>query len=59
MTSLVGKIGCAAVLAVAVAAFPAWAGDITTEWSGVKPPPVPELKPVTVDSKTTGCSCST
>jgi nicotinamidase-related amidase len=28
-------------------------GDITTEWGSVKPPPVPELKPVTVDSKTT------
>lgn len=29
------------------------AGDITTEWATVKAPPVPELKPVTVDSKTT------
>ena len=29
------------------------AGDITTEWATVKAPPVPELKPVTVDGKTT------
>jgi hypothetical protein len=27
--------------------------DITTEWATVKPPPVPELKPVDVDTKTT------
>jgi nicotinamidase-related amidase len=29
------------------------ANDITTDWTSVKPPPVPELKPVTVDAKTT------
>jgi nicotinamidase-related amidase len=51
-------IACVAILAAA-AALPAWsgtcawAGDITTEWGNVKPPPVPELKPVTVDPKTT------
>jgi nicotinamidase-related amidase len=42
----------AAVIAMLVAA-PARANDITTEWAAVKPPPVPELKPATVDPKTT------
>jgi Isochorismatase family len=28
-------------------------GDIISEWANVKPPPVPELKPAVVDSKTT------
>ena len=35
------------------AAAPARANDITTEWATVKPPPVPELKAVTVDPKST------
>jgi nicotinamidase-related amidase len=46
---------CTSALA-AIAAFlaaPALAADITTEWAAVKPPPVPELKPATVDPKTT------
>jgi nicotinamidase-related amidase len=49
------QLGCAAALAVTTAfgALPATAGDITTEWTSVKLPPVPELKPVTVDPKTT------
>src|SRR5436853_228759 len=38
----------------AIGALPALAADVTTEWAGVKPPPVPELKPVTVDPRTTG-----
>jgi nicotinamidase-related amidase len=43
-----------AVLAVAaLAAVSAKANDITTEWATVKPPPVPELKPATVEPKTT------
>src|SRR3984957_1481490 len=45
-----------AVLAAVVAAFaasPARANDITQEWASVKPPPVPELKPATIDPKTT------
>jgi nicotinamidase-related amidase len=33
--------------------LPASAMDITKEWATVKPPPVPELKPATVDPKTT------
>ena len=44
------------VLAVAAAAFgiaPARGNDITTEWATVKPPPAPELKPATVDPRTT------
>jgi nicotinamidase-related amidase len=47
---------CAIVLAAAAAAFaalPARANDITQEWASVKPPPVPELKPATIDPKTT------
>jgi nicotinamidase-related amidase len=39
--------------AIGLAMPPGRANDITTEWSNVKPPPVPELKPATVDPKTT------
>jgi len=55
MTSFAIKLGCAAAVAIAAAfaALPARAGDITTEWTTVKLPPVPELKPVTVDPRTT------
>jgi nicotinamidase-related amidase len=55
MTHLAKQVCCAATFAfvAAFAAVPAWAGDITTEWTSVKPPPVPQLKPVTVDPKTT------
>ena len=38
---------------IALGASSVRAGDITTEWATVKAPPVPELKPVTVDGKTT------
>ena len=46
------------ILAVAVAsllaaALPAQAGNIIDEWANVKTPPAPELKPVTVDPRTT------
>ena len=44
---------CVALVAFAALPVSAWAGDITTEWASVKPPPVPQLKPVTVDSRTT------
>jgi len=37
----------------ALAALPAQANDITMEWATVKPPPVPQLKPATVEPKTT------
>ncbi|MEA2990708.1 MAG: hypothetical protein QOG83_3419 [Alphaproteobacteria bacterium] len=55
MTRLARQVCRATAFAFAAtfAALPAAAADITTEWAGVKPPPVPELKPVTVDSKTT------
>jgi hypothetical protein len=33
--------------------MPVQAIDVTTEWTTVKPPPVPELKPIGVDPKTT------
>jgi nicotinamidase-related amidase len=42
-----------AVLLAAAGAMPAMANDITTDWTGAKLPPAPELKPVTVDPKTT------
>ena len=48
------QIGCIAVLAITsvLAAPPAGANDIVTDWASVKMPPVPQLKPVTVDPKT-------
>ena len=33
---------------------PAWCQTIVDEWAGVKAPPPPELKPVTIDPKVTG-----
>ena len=50
------KLPCATALCAALAALgavPALAGDIIAEWASVKPPAAPELKPVTVDPKTT------
>jgi nicotinamidase-related amidase len=45
---------CATVLTIAASAVsPAYSNDIIAEWATVRPPPVPELKPVTVESKTT------
>ncbi len=46
------RLCCASALLATISA-PVFAGDITTEWTGIKPPPAPELKPVTVDPKTT------
>jgi nicotinamidase-related amidase len=44
----------AGTLAVALLmASPSVAADIIAEWATVKAPPVPELKPVTLDGKTT------
>ncbi|MBX6329776.1 MAG: isochorismatase family protein [Pseudolabrys sp.] len=43
----------AAALAAMIPALPALASDIVEEWAGVKAPPPPQLKPVTVDPKTT------
>jgi nicotinamidase-related amidase len=45
---------CAAALVAAmVAAPPARSADIMAEWANVKLPPPPELKPVTLEGKTT------
>jgi nicotinamidase-related amidase len=43
----------AAAALVTVLALPAQAANIVDEWASVKAPPPPELKPVTVDAKTT------
>ncbi|MEA2902650.1 MAG: hypothetical protein QOC56_2479 [Alphaproteobacteria bacterium] len=46
----------AAIAALAVATLavpPAHAADIIAEWASVKAPPPPEVKPVTLDGKTT------
>jgi nicotinamidase-related amidase len=43
----------AVVAALAIFAMPAHAANIIDEWANVKAPPPPELKPVTVDPKTT------
>ena len=43
----------AAFAAVLVYAAPAPAQSIIDEWDSVKAPPAPELKPVTVDPKST------
>ncbi len=47
--------GVAALAAVitALAALSSQANDITMEWAAVKPPPVPDLKPATIEPKTT------
>jgi len=51
---LTRRFGRAALVAAAAfAALPAAGADVTTEWAGVKLPPAPELKPVTVDPRTT------
>lgn len=44
---------CAALVALLSCAAPATAQNIISEWSSVKVPPPPELKPVTLDPKTT------
>ena len=49
--------GCMAAVGMLVVFLlgttPAPAADIIAEWATVKAPPVPELKPVTLDGKTT------
>jgi len=48
------RLVTAATLFVALASFaPAQAATIVDEWASIKRPPAPELKPVTVDPKTT------
>jgi nicotinamidase-related amidase len=59
MTKLRGSLVTSAAMLALIAslagplAAAARAADIIDEWSSVKPPPPPELKPVTVDPKTT------
>ncbi len=49
------RLSCAAVVLslVILNAASVQAADIVAEWGTVKPPPAPELKPVTLDGKTT------
>ena len=55
MKSIRGLLVSAAAFALAVAALApqARAADIIAEWAMVKAPPAPELKPVTLEGKTT------
>jgi len=53
MTSFATSLGCAAAIATALVALPASAGDIVADWAAAKVPPAPQLKPVTVDPRTT------
>lgn len=45
--------GAASVLIVSLAILPGARADILDEWTSVKPPPLPELKAVQLDGKTT------
>jgi nicotinamidase-related amidase len=50
----VTKISCIVAISAGIGTLSAaFANDITTEWASVKPPPIPQLKTVTVDPKTT------
>jgi len=54
MDVITARAAAAATLFVTLASFaPAQAATIVDEWASVKRPPAPELKPVTVDPKTT------
>jgi len=47
------RLSAAVAVALAALAAPAAKATIIDEWASVKPPPVPELKPVIVEPKTT------
>src|SRR5438128_1095203 len=51
--SICVALSAAAFAGAGLGSQPARAGDIIAEWASVKPPPVPGLKPVTLDGKTT------
>lgn len=59
MRNSVPPVRCAALALAAIAIIavstssPVRAGDIIADWAMAKTPPAPELKPVTVDGKTT------
>ena len=46
-------VSCCVAVAGMLGVAPARANDITQEWASVKAPPVPELKPATIEPKTT------
>lgn len=48
----------AAAATVAALTLPARANNIVDEWTSIKAPAAPTLKPVTVDPKTTALLCS-
>ena len=50
---LLRSVAVAALALLIAFAAPAWANDIDDDWDGVKPPPRPELKAVTLDPSTT------
>src|ERR1700759_1340731 len=57
MHHLTARSFCVKAIAMIIVAFTAVAArsnDIIMDWTTVKPPPAPELKPVTVDPATTG-----
>ena len=53
MRTLLGGVAIAAVALATSFAVQSMAADILEDWSAVKPPPAPELKPITVDGSTT------
>jgi hypothetical protein len=50
---MTAAVAMAAMLAAVATAPTAHAGNIIEEWANVKAPPALELKPVTIDTKTT------
>jgi nicotinamidase-related amidase len=53
MTRFAIQLGTALTITAALTLLPVQAADITTEWTSIKAPAPPELKPVTVDPRTT------
>jgi len=51
-SNVIAAVGLLVALLAALA-LPAYAGNIVDEWASVKVPAAPELKPVTIDPKTT------
>ncbi len=51
--AVIGAVVAIVAAATSAAISPTIAGNIIDEWQSVKAPPAPELKPVTVDPKTT------
>jgi nicotinamidase-related amidase len=51
--NLIAAMAASMMTAALALALPAQAANIVDEWAGIKAPAAPELKPVTVDAKTT------